>query len=90
MMSPKKEAELYHKIAALSYLISEALDELNHTVKDSDPFKEVCDNMSEKCLDILEATFGIEEVRSGVYLQNMANKIDTVVRKNFERIPETK
>lgn len=86
MPNPKREAELYHKIAALSYLISESLDELNPSVKDSNPFKLQCNDMSEKCLNILESTFDVEEVRSGIYLQDLATKVDTVIRKNFVRI----
>lgn len=86
MPSPKREAELYHKIATLSYIISESLDELNPAVKDTSPFKVLCDAMSEKCQDILETTFNVEEVRSGIYLQDLANKVDTVIRKNFVRI----
>jgi hypothetical protein len=34
-----KEAVICHKIAALSYLLAEALDELNPEVADSNPFK---------------------------------------------------
>jgi hypothetical protein len=39
MPSPKRQAVICHKIAALSYLLAEALDELNPEVADSNPFK---------------------------------------------------
>jgi hypothetical protein len=38
MPSPKRQAVICHKIAALSYLLA-ALDELNPEVADSNPFK---------------------------------------------------
>jgi hypothetical protein len=34
-----RQAVICHKIAALSYLLAEALDELNPEVADSNPFK---------------------------------------------------
>jgi hypothetical protein len=44
MLSPKRQAVICHKIAALSYLLAEALDELNPEVADSNPFQ--CDAMA--------------------------------------------
>jgi hypothetical protein len=87
MPSPKRQAVICHKIAALSYLLSEALDELNPEVGDSNPFKKQCDAMADKCNEIVEDVFGIQEISSSTYLQNMSNQVDTAVRKNYVRIP---
>jgi hypothetical protein len=53
MPSPKRQAVICHKIAALSYLLAEALDELNPEVADSNPFKKQCDAMADKCNEIV-------------------------------------
>jgi len=87
MSSPKRQAMICHKIAALSFLLSEALDELNPHVKDSNPFKKQCDAMAERCQEIVGDVFGVQEIASGTYLQTLATKVDTTIRQNFVRIP---
>jgi hypothetical protein len=87
MPSPKRQAEICHKIAALSFLLSEALDELNPHVKDSNPFKKQCDAMAERCQEIVGDVFGVQELATGTYLQALATKVDTTIRHNYVRIP---
>jgi hypothetical protein len=87
MPSPKRQAVICHKIAALSFLMSEALDELNPEVKDGTPFKQQCDAMAEKCQEIVNDVFGIQEIQSGTYLSDLATKVDTTIRKTYVRIP---
>jgi hypothetical protein len=69
MPSPKRQAVICHKIAALSYLLAEALDELNPEVADSNPFKS--NVMADKCNEIVSDVFGVQEIAS-TYLQNMS------------------
>jgi hypothetical protein len=54
MPSPKRQAVICHKIAAL-YLLAEALDELN-PVADSNPFKSNV-MMADKCNEIVSDVF---------------------------------
>jgi hypothetical protein len=83
MPSPKRQV-ICHKIAALSYLLAEALDELNPEVADSNPFKSN-DAMADKCNEIVSDVFGVQEIAS-TYLQNMSTQVDTAIR-NYVRIP---
>jgi hypothetical protein len=87
MPSPKRQAVICHKIAALSYLLAEALDELNPEVADSNPFKKQCDAMADKCNEIVSDVFGVQEIASSTYLQNMSTQVDTAIRRNYVRIP---
>lgn len=86
-LNPKKEAVICHKIAALAYLLGEALDELNPEMSDKSSLKSRCDDMSISCQAIVNNLFGIDELRNGVYLQDLATKVATCVRKNYVRIP---
>lgn len=85
----KRKAIICHKIAALSYLLAESLDELNPEVKDVDPFKKLCDDMVVKCQAIVNDLWAVEELTKSVYLQELSNKVDVVIRKNYVRIPGT-
>jgi hypothetical protein len=85
MLSSKRQAVICHKIAALSYLLAEALDELNPEVADSNPFQ--CDAMADKCNEIVSDVFGVQEIASSTYLQNMSTQVDTAIRRNYVRIP---
>jgi hypothetical protein len=57
MPSPKRQAVICHKIAALSYLLAEALDELNPEVADSNPFKKAMMPCIDKCNEIVSDVF---------------------------------
>jgi hypothetical protein len=55
MPSPKRQAVICHKIAALSYLLAEA--RAKPEVADSNPFKKQCDAMADKCNEIVSDVF---------------------------------
>lgn len=87
-MSPKKEAELSHQIAALSFSLIHALNEIGATSKTALELKEISEKMHQKCEQILEECFQVKQVSSTNYLVDLSNKIDTVVRKNYQRITD--
>lgn len=89
MSSPKKQAQICHKIAALAFLLGEALDELNPEMKNEHSLKARCNEMSEACQLLVKNTFAIEEIYTGSYMQELATKVDTCIRKNYVRIPGT-
>jgi hypothetical protein len=89
-LNPKREAVICHKIAALAYLMAEALDELNPEMSDKSSLKSRCNDMSDSCQEIVNNMFGVPEIKSTVYLQELSNKVDTCIRKNYVRIPGTK
>jgi hypothetical protein len=85
MPSPKRQAVICHKIAALSYLLAEALDELNPEVADSNPFKKQCDAMADKCNEIVSDVFGVQEIASYISSKH-EYQVDTAIRRNYVRI----
>jgi hypothetical protein len=83
MPSPKRQAVICHKIAALSY--AEALDELNPEVADSNPFKS---NVMPWLISAMKlSVMSLEYKKSSTYLQNMSTQVDTAIRRNYVRIP---
>jgi hypothetical protein len=84
----KKERLLFHKIATLSNLLIMELDEMK-------PSAEIGATMHQKAKEFIialepfiEATFDSEQVRNGTYLVDLCNKVDTVIRKNYEQITD--
>jgi hypothetical protein len=86
MPSPKRQAVICHKIAALSYLLAEALDELNPEVADSNPFKS---NVMPWLISAMKLSVMSLSTRNSLstYLQNMSTQVDTAIRRNYVRIP---
>lgn len=84
--SLRKEAEACHKLAAAFTI---ALDAVNEFMPKS-PVAEKIRLTTEEVVPLMEALlseiYKIPELSSGTYLNGLTNKIDTVVRKNFERI----
>lgn len=89
MPSPKQEAIICHKIAALAYLLAEALDELNPEMRDTSPVKAHFEKTSELSQEIVNDMFGVPEIRTTTYLPELAEKVNTCIRKNYVRIPGT-
>jgi DNA replication initiation complex subunit (GINS family) len=82
----KKERILYHKLAVLSNLLVMELDEMKPTAKIGADMHQKAKEFIEKLEPFIEASFDSEQVRSGTYLTDLCNKIDTVIRKNYEQI----
>lgn len=79
----KKLGERCHKLAVLSQLVLDTLDDLRPLVGDAKEFKKTCKDMEEKCEEILKNVYDVEEVRTSTYLSSLSVKIDTVIRKNL-------
>ena len=84
----KKERLLYHKLSVLTNLLIMELDEMK-------PTADIGANMHQKAKEFIialepfiEATFDSEQVRNGTYLIDLCNKVDTVIRKNYEIITD--
>jgi hypothetical protein len=87
-MNNKKHNLSSHKIATLTYLL---ITELSDIKANSFLAKEIIDKGKafEDALEpMLEAIFESKEVSKGTYLNELTYKIDTVIRKNYQRISE--
>jgi hypothetical protein len=87
-MSNKKHNLSTHKIATLTYLL---INELNDIKANSFLAKEIIDKGKDLELALepmLEAVFQSKQISKGTYLNQMGHQIDTVIRKNYTMITE--
>lgn len=85
-MSPKEEAQCCHTIVVLASLLAEYTNDLTPGSAMAVTFKQQAEKLMPYAEDLLSNAYDIKEVRSGTYLNELCNKVDTVIRKNFERI----
>ena len=85
-MSPKEEAQCCHTIVVLASLLAEYTNDLTPGSAMATTFKEQAEKLMPMAEELLSNAYDIKEVRQGTYLNELSNKIDTVIRKNFERI----
>ena len=85
-MTHKEESQLCHKIASLVTLLADYTHELMPETETAKQFKEKALELMPIVEIMLEAAFNVKEVRTSTYLQELSNKIDTVIRKNFTQI----
>jgi hypothetical protein len=84
-MTPKQRAQKAHSIAVLFTLLSEYIDDFS-------PNSPAGELMKLKALEILpladkitDSVFDIKSIRSSTYINDLANKIDTIIRQNFKK-----
>lgn len=80
-MNPKRKSELCHLLVVLSNLTLEVLDELQPTSQTVIEYKEL---LTKKCEEVNDSLIDIPEVRSSTYFQDLSNKVNTVIRKNYK------
>lgn len=84
----KKHNVSSHKIAVLSYLL---INELNDIKANSFLAKEIIDKGKELELALepmMEAIFESKQISKGTYLNQLGYQLDTVMRKNYLKITE--
>jgi hypothetical protein len=84
----KKERLLFHKIATLSNLLIMELDEMKPTAEIGATMHQKAKEFIIALEPFIEAIFDSEQVRNGTYLVDLCNKVDTVIRKNYEQITD--
>ena len=88
----KRLAQSCHKLVVLSMLLQETLDEVGpwlaegHDDLCDTEFKDACKVVGDKCEELLTTVFDIKEVRTSSYMTDLANQVDTTVRKNFKPV----
>lgn len=82
----KKEKLKLHKISFLAILLLSELDELKPEAEIGIALHEKTKEYIDVIEPFIEVLYGPKEIRSGTYLTDMSNKIDTLIRKNYEQI----
>lgn len=84
----KKSAVQSHKIAALCYLLAEALQEVGANAETALEMKANAEVLGAQCEKVLEDLFQVKQIKGSTYLTDLCNKVDTVIRKNYQQITE--
>lgn len=85
-LPPKKQRQLYHKIAILSDILIDTIDELGQDANIvGKSFKNSLEISKSHCESIVKAAFDVSP-ETGEYLNNISKKIDTVLRQNYKEI----
>jgi len=79
-MKPKEKKIEMHKLFCLSNLLLESLDTLNPTTPKMVKYREDLIGLCEEMNRNVEDTYTIQK---STYFQDICNKIDTILRKNF-------
>ncbi len=80
-MTPARKSQLSHKLVVLVQLQLELLDELKPTTERMQKYQADLVGFSEELNNAIADT---ETVQRSTYFQELANKVDTVIRKNFD------
>lgn len=76
----KRKSTLMHKLAVLSMLLQECLDELN---PDTQKMMDLRNTLVQFTEEINESLKDTTTMFKTTYFQDISNKIDTILRKNF-------
>lgn len=85
-MNPKREAQICHTITVLMSLLADYTHEIKEFNPVSKQFKEKADELLPICEELLTKVYGFPEISSSTYLTDLSNKIDSIIRHNYERI----
>ena len=80
-MTPKQKNINMHKLFCLSSLLLETLDELKVTTPKMINYRKDLIGLCEEMNRNVEDTYTIQK---STYFQDICNKIDTIMRKNFK------
>jgi hypothetical protein len=81
MINSKRKKVLMHKLATLSMLLLDNLDDLEPDTPIMKKYKEDLTGFCEELTNTLAHTTTVQKT---TYFTDMSNKIDTILRKNFE------
>lgn len=80
-MTPTRKSQLMHKLVVLVQLQLELLDELKPTTERMKKYQTDLVGFAE---ELNNAICDTETVQRSTYFQDLANKVDTVIRRNFD------
>lgn len=84
MANPKEQARLAHKLIVLGDLIIDTLDTMEADGFLANEIREDTDKVKDHFDKLLTKVFNISSVKSSTYLQELSNKVDTVIRRNYK------
>jgi hypothetical protein len=85
-MSPKREAQICHTVTVLMALLADYTHEIDELKPLSKRFKDKVEDLLPVCEELITKVYGFPEISSSTYLTDLSNKIDSIIRHNYERI----
>lgn len=86
----KSEHVKKHRLAIVAHLMSEALDDIQQQCGELSPkaieLKENCAKIVPAVEEILTEVYQVNQIHSSTYLTDLANKVETLIRKNYVNI----
>lgn len=86
-MSKKKDIP-NHKLAVLISMLVNQLDELKPTSKEAIEIHEKAKELETLLEPVLDNLYNLKGISGSVYFQELENKVDTVIRKNYQKIEQ--
>ena len=84
----KKQRIQSHTLAILTHCMIDTLDEMAVNTEVSINIRERAKDFAKSLEPLYETIFDSKQVSSGSYLNNMNQRISTVIRHNYEQITE--
>lgn len=84
--SPGRANQVAQKIALLAELMIDAIDDLYKEGEGGQTLRASLEITKNKCEDLVGSVYKVEEIQKSTYFTDMANKIDTLIRRNYENI----
>lgn len=85
-MNPKREAQICHTITVLMALLADYTDELDGFKSISKIFKDKVEDLIPLSEELITKVYGFPGINSSTYLTDLSNKIDSVIRHNYQKI----
>lgn len=85
-LSPKRVTQLCQKIALLSDIMVDTIDELYTQGEGGQALKVSLEVAKSRCEGLVSKVFEVQEIRSSMYFNDLSVKIDTLIRNHFKNI----
>jgi hypothetical protein len=69
-------------------LLAESLHEVGANAETALKMKANAEVLGAQCEQVLEDLFQVKQIKGSTYLTDLCNKVDTVIRKNYQQITE--
>lgn len=82
--SKKRFAVLCNKLAVLASLQLEVLDEIGGDTEKYGRLHKANKEIISACEEVVDSIYQVQEIRTSTYLSDLNNKVDSVVRNNYD------
>ena len=89
-LTPKQEAIMCHSIMIITTLWRDKMEDYNPQSTVAQALKLICNEITPLAEELISMAFNIPEIYGTTYISDLTNKFDTLMRKEFMRIPEVK